>query len=226
MTIVCCTGVKTNITHMIKKCKMELRKRFPTPALLRAFSFVDPRYYLSEEAPLADFQSKLHLLASHYKLGEPGPGFDQNKLREESPRVFQLAGAISRKLIVACGDVPDAGNDTIRADSENVWDDELVDLKRMQKAEADEEKHPAVCLCRALRTAPNAGTLCSETLRLAKVGMSLIGASVEDERAFSAMTFKKNCLRATCTTNLPLCVSIKLQKEFEYDSFPFWECKS
>jgi hypothetical protein len=63
---------------MIKKCKMELRKRFPTPALLRAFLFVDPRYYLSEEASLADFQSKLHLLASHYKPGEPGPCFDQN----------------------------------------------------------------------------------------------------------------------------------------------------
>jgi hypothetical protein len=210
MTMVCRTGVKTNITHMIKKCKMELCKRFPTPALLRAFSFVYPRYYLSEEASLADFQSKLHLLASHYKLGEPGPGFDQNKLREESPRVFHLAGAISRKLIVACGNVPHAGNDTIR-DSEIVWDD-LADLKRMQKAEADEEKHPAVCLCRALRTAPNADTLRSETLRLAKVGMSLIGASVEDERAFSAMTFIKKLLAAYTHDKLAIVCSYEAAK--------------
>jgi hypothetical protein len=129
-------------------------------------------------------------------------------------------------LIVASGDVPDAANDTVDADNESVWDDELADPKCMQKAEADEEKHPAVRLWHALNTVPNADTLYSETLRLAKVGMTLIGTSVENERAFSVMTFIKNCLRATCTTNMSLCLRMKLQNEFEHDSFPFWECTS
>jgi hypothetical protein len=44
--------VRTQITRMVTDAKKELRKRFPRPALLRAFQFIDPRYYTSEEASL------------------------------------------------------------------------------------------------------------------------------------------------------------------------------
>jgi hypothetical protein len=36
-----------------------------------------------------------------------------------------------------------------------------------------------------------------EAMRLAKVGMALVGASVMDDRAFFTMTFVQNCLRAS-----------------------------
>jgi hypothetical protein len=59
-----------------------------------------------------------------------------------------------------------------------------------------------------------------ELMRLAKVGMTLVGTSIIDERAFVTMTFVQNCLGANLRTHLPLCVRMKLQEEYDEETFP------
>jgi hypothetical protein len=61
-----------------------------------------------------------------------------------------------------------------------------------------------------------------EVMPLAKVGRTLVGTSVMDERASFAMTFVRNCLRASSTTHLPLCVRMKLQEEYGVQTFPYF----
>jgi hypothetical protein len=60
-------------------------------------------------------------------------------------------------------------------------------------------------------------------MRAARLGMTLVGTSVADERAFSAMTFVKNVLRASLSTTLVLCMRMKLQEWFDLESFPYHE---
>jgi hypothetical protein len=42
---------------------------------------------------------------------------------------------------------------------------------------------------------------------------------MSDERAFSAMTFVKNCLQSMLTMHLPLCMRMKVQEEYDLSSF-------
>jgi hypothetical protein len=50
--------------------------------------------------------------------------------------------------------------------------------------------------------------------------MTLVGTSIMDERAFVTMTFVQNCLGASLRTHLPLCVRMKLQEEYDEETFP------
>jgi hypothetical protein len=43
---------------------------------------------------------------------------------------------------------------------------------------------------------PSSDALYGEIMKAARLGMTLVGTSVADERAFSAMIFVKNVLRA------------------------------
>jgi hypothetical protein len=66
---------------------------------------------------------------------------------------------------------------------------------------------------------PSSDALYGEIKRAARLGMTLAGTSVADERVFSAMTFVKNVLRASLSTNLALCVRTKLQEWFDLETF-------
>jgi hypothetical protein len=58
-------------------------------------------------------------------------------------------------------------------------------------------------------------------MRAARLGMTLVGTSVADERAFSCMTFIKNNVQTRLSTNLALCMHMKLQEWFDLDTFPY-----
>jgi hypothetical protein len=66
---------------------------------------------------------------------------------------------------------------------------------------------------------PAAEQLCGEIMKLAQIGMTLLGTNMSNERAFSAMVFVKNCLQSTLTTHLPL--SMKVKEEYDLSSFPY-----
>jgi hypothetical protein len=74
---------------------------------------------------------------------------------------------------------------------------------------------------RGIATLRAAEQLYGQIMKLAKIGMTLIGTSVSDKRAFSAMTFVKNPLWSSLTTHLPLCMRMKLQEEYDLSSFPY-----
>jgi hypothetical protein len=61
-----------------------------------------------------------------------------------------------------------------------------------------------------------------EVLRLAKVGMTLAGTSVMNERAFFTLTLVQNCVRASLRTHLSLCVRMKLREEYDVETFPYF----
>jgi hypothetical protein len=51
--------------------------------------------------------------------------------------------------------------------------------------------------------------------------MTLVGTSVADERALRCMTFIEHDLRTRLSTNLPLCMHMKLQEWFDLENFPY-----
>jgi hypothetical protein len=90
---------------------------------------------------------------------------------------------------------------------------------RLQQVDDAAAKHPLVGMWRDIASLPAAEQLYGQIMKLAQIGMELVGASVSDERAFSAMTFVEHFLRSSLTTHLPLCMRMKLQDEYGLSSF-------
>jgi hypothetical protein len=78
--------------------------------------------------------------------------------------------------------------------------------------------HANTIMWRRVQSLPSAATLYGETMHAAKPGMTMVGTSVMDERAFSAMLFVKNHLRAKLTKDLKLCMRAQLQDHFNVRS--------
>jgi hypothetical protein len=91
--------VQNQVSAMVKNAKKEMRERLPYPDMLRAFSFIDLRYYCSEEASVPDLRSRLRCLAEHYSPTRPGISVDDQKLQEEAPRFFQIAAVLARNML-------------------------------------------------------------------------------------------------------------------------------
>jgi hypothetical protein len=73
---------------------------------------------------------------------------------------------------------------------------------------------------RGIASLPAAEQLCGQMMKLAHIGMTLVGTIMSDERAFSAMTFVKNFIRSSLAAHLPLCMKMKLKKD-GLSSFPY-----
>jgi hypothetical protein len=78
------------------------------------------------------------------------------------------------------------------------------------------ERHPAVRMWRGIDALPNSDVLHGEVMRLAKLGLTLAGTSVMDERALSTMISVKSCLHASLTTHLHLYVRMNLQEQYDF----------
>jgi hypothetical protein len=78
-----------------------------------------------------------------------------------------------------------------------------------------------VRMLRGIDALRNSDVLYGEVMRLAELGITLVGTSGMDERAFSTMTFVKNCLRARLTTPSPLCVRMKVQEDYDLETCPY-----
>ena len=62
-----------------------------------------------------------------------------------------------------------------------------------------------------------------EYFKLAKMAMTIVLGSVEDERAFSTVGFVKGKLRNKLGDHLPLCVQMFTQKFYTLKNFPYTE---
>jgi hypothetical protein len=62
-----------------------------------------------------------------------------------------------------------------------------------------------------------------EYFRLATMALTLVLGSVEDERAFSTVSFVKGKLRNKLVEHLPLCVKMFTQKFYTLRNFPYQE---
>jgi hypothetical protein len=62
-----------------------------------------------------------------------------------------------------------------------------------------------------------------EYFKLATMALTLVLGSVEDEKAFSIVSFVKGKLRNKLVEHLPLCVKMFTQKFYTLRSFPYQE---
>jgi len=220
---------------MVKDCKLEIRKRFPAVSLLRALSFYDARYWRSDACSLEDFRRKLVVLCEHYADdGKNGIVLDKEKLLAESQAAFGILRTVYKNALRQRGDnadrdgsedssVSDASCSDITTCSDDDDDDDDAALGEQAGLPAREGCHPNVVMWTRVSQLPAAQELYGETMRAAQMGMTMVGTSVMDERAFSAMTFIKNRLRSSLSKNLQLCMRTKLQRHFDLDSFPYHE---
>jgi hypothetical protein len=170
--------VRTQITRMLTDAEKELRRCFPRPALLRAFQFIDLRYYTSEEAFLQDLQYKFAMLAEQLDEQRPGPVVSGKLLQEQSDRFFQVAAVLAHIVSTAWSAVQadtcyQDGEVATNADDGVLVDDELAKLQRLQVANSTAERHPAVRMWRGIGWGKCHGY-----------------------ESFSTMTFVKNLFRA------------------------------
>jgi hypothetical protein len=212
---------------MVMNAKKEMRNCFPNPDVLLAFSFIDPRYYCSEEASVPNLRAKLTCLAEHDSPARPGISVEGEKLQEETSRFFQVAAVLARNELAARADLEqhseediEAGDADFSGAEEFVLDDLLARVSRFQPVDDAAAKHPSVRMWRGIASLPAAEQLYGQIMKLAQIGMTLVGTIASDERAFSAMTFVKNSLRSSLTAHLPLCMRMKLQDEYGLSSFP------
>jgi hypothetical protein len=231
-----CAGVQQEVTCMAKGCQKELRKRFPTGMLLRAFSVYDARYWRSAECTLEDFRSKLEVLCAHYSASEQGGiSLDAKKLMQESGAAFAVLRPMAKNALQQQADSAAAAHiktvdelsksdlDSCSSDNDTEAAAGGADLALAEAGGLGEGKglHANTIMWRRMEQLPAAATLYGETMRVAKLGMTMVATSVMDERAFSAMSFIKNRLRARLTKSLQLCMRAKLQQHFNVDTFPY-----
>ena len=80
-----------------------------------------------------------------------------------------------------------------------------------------------VLLWQSMTTSDAAEVRLSEYIKLAKLAMTVVGTSVNDERAFSAISFVKSPERNRLDEHLEVAVRAKYQGQFTYETFPMQE---
>ena len=80
-----------------------------------------------------------------------------------------------------------------------------------------------LCCSGRMTTSDAAEVQLSEYIKLAKLSMTVVGTSVNDERAFSAMSFVKSPERNRLDEHLEVAVRAKYQGQFTYETFPIEE---
>jgi hypothetical protein len=122
--------VQKQITTMVTNAKKEMRKHFPHPDILCAFSFIDPRYYCSEEASAPNLHAKLTCLAEHNSPARPGISVEGEKLQEETSRFFQVAAVLAARVDLEQHSEEDieAGDADFSGAEEFVLDDRLAEV--------------------------------------------------------------------------------------------------
>jgi hypothetical protein len=164
-----------------------------------------------------------------------GISLDAKKLMQESEAAFavlrpmaknalqQQADSAAAAHIKTVDELSESDLDSCSSDDDTEAAAGGADLALAEAGGLGEGKglHANTIMWRRMEQLPAAATLYGETMRVAKLGMTMVATSVMDERAFSAMSFIKNRLRARLTKSLQLCMRAKLQQHFNVDTFPY-----
>jgi hypothetical protein len=192
--------VKSDMTLAAKSVIDDLESRFPSRDALKAFEIVCPQFWNSELDELEVdelFQEGMEKICEQFgEARETGSGsvppiINQEKLREQAAAYKVFARDAAKQTGGDGGSVSEQ-----RDDMRVMWQ-------------------------RISRGGDSAVNQIGEFMKVARLLMTIIGTSVGDERAFSAMTFVKNRLRASLEQHLELCVRVKEQSLFNQENFPY-----
>jgi hypothetical protein len=185
----------------------ELDARFPVVAVLDALGIVYPQYWLQGDCETS-FRKHLTVLKEFY--GEPRhvtrdgvwvhvpPVLESTRLEIEQP-LFKMAMLANSPWAM---EPPPVGSDASK---------EVV--------------NPVTKLWRRLDANSALSTSFPEYIKLAQIAMIHVLGSVEDERAFSSVSFFKDKLRNRLDgDHLGLVVGMHNQSCFNLTSFPYDDC--
>jgi hypothetical protein len=216
-------------------------------SLLDAFSILSPEYWWGPGGPtLADFKQKLTVLTDTYGKAVSCGGQDYPPLVSSSETgvqagyYFQYARTISIELShklkqeAADRERAKAGQparaSAVTADNYHEWevsstqsDDDEPELPTSYFT-TDGDMRPTLSrFWAAMCSSPIMEGHVSEFAALARILITLVPGSVEEERLFSAMNFLKHKLRSRLTTGLVPAVRVFTDRRYKLSAFPIKE---
>lgn len=195
--------VRVEVTQAVEALIQDLSDRFPERSTLRAFTLMSPVYWQGDDHNNEQSLEYLECLIDRFggdrqaECGNVTALVDAAKLRDQADFFMSHAARCAALL----------------KDEERFIDRNSVADKRDR----------FVLLWQRMTTVDAAEVQLSEYVKLAKIAMTVVGTSVNDERAFSAMSFVKSPERNRLEEHLEVAVRAKYQGQFTYETFPIQE---
>ena len=184
------SDVKTRVSAATKDLRKELTRRFPSPQLLSAFSIVYPQFY--KDFTEGGFDDNVAVLSAFYGVDKVAEG-----------------GTVVPRMI---------DPDLLRAQAPFFM--KYASDAAMRIIATSDGAPQITRFWRLLVASPSFVVRITEFTKLAKMGIVMVGGSVEDERTFSVMNCVKTRLRNRLDDHLELCVRFSSQKLFTLSTFP------
>lgn len=166
--------VRAEVTLAVEALIQDLQDRFPERSTLRAFTLLSPVYWQGQEHNNALSHEYIECLIERFgasrqaECGHVPALLDAAKLRDQSSFYMTHAERVAKRMLEDDGQRFCRRGQSV-ADKRDKFGQMWKMLVRSEHAEAQ----------------------LSEFIRRAKLAMTVVGTSVNDERAFSAMSFVK-----------------------------------
>ena len=197
--------ILSRCTEMALAFIADVQLRFPAVPLLEALTIAYPHYWYSAHGDdVGDtLEESLHELKDTFCVGKT---------------ITVPATEDSAEEVVQCEGLLDA--DTLDLQSEQFR--RLAGQCASRAMTTDKSDAEKVTLFWKLMTDnPVWRIAVSEFIKVGEIALTMVGGSVEDERAFSAMSFLKNTLRNRLDTHLEVCMRLKMQDHYTVSDFPY-----
>jgi hypothetical protein len=177
----------------------EMRTRFPAHSIMDALGTIYPQYWLQGQSAEVSFRKHLDVIKDFF--GEPrwiGEG-EQRKL---IPPIL----------------------DRFKLELEQPLFKVAMISNAHQAMEGPQDLNPLTKLWRHLDSNVNLAKAFGEYVKLAEIAMIHVLGYVEDERAFSALTFLKDKVRNKLDDHLPVVIGMHAQQVYTLANFPYDKC--
>jgi hypothetical protein len=197
--------VKAQLKSASAKLRNDLSSRFPPVETLEALSIVYPQYLADDEKCTdVDFKRRLDVVVRCFT----GTKF------VDATDYGIVGGKVGKTAITSplCAELLVSQSSKFKSYARN-------HAKAIMEQESG--NIPKLTLFWRIFSKIHGAPRVSEWLKLARLAMCMVGGSVEDERAFSALAFVKNKQRNALNVHLELCVCLKTQHFFQLEDFYF-----
>jgi hypothetical protein len=193
--------VKSDMTIAVQSLIDDLEASFADRRTMQAFSILCPDFWCTEDERLVDeeFDDFLDMLAMQIgsdrkaECGSVAALVDAGNLMAQAPFYKSIAQSVAMRL----HNSQSCSLSTKRDNFSLMW-------KKLSGSESSSNQ-------------------LGEFIKLAKLSLTILGTSVNDERVFSAMSVVKNNTRNRLERHLELAVRLMHQGQFTVQEFPYKE---
>jgi hypothetical protein len=197
--------VRAEVTNAVQALIQDLQDRFPETETLRAFSLLSPVYWQGADHCTDLSQEYIECLIERFgtdktaECGNVSALIDANMLRNQASFFMAHAARVASRM------KGEEGQKIVEGESVAARRDKFVKMWQIM-TQSDQSVAQL-----------------SEFIKLGKLALTVVGTSVNDERAFSAMSFVKKPERNALDKHLEVAVRAKYQGQFDYRNFPIEE---